>query len=551
MPAKKLSVGIVLPDYKIPAWQKLAVRNVADLACVDIKAVFVVGADADYRDQYPQFELSHWLLRLLIKFDSRLFRYKRRPDALAIVDTTEVFGNVEEFRIEPNGDPGVQILNSRDCSAVSATNLDILIDAGVWLSQTHCDLARYGIWRIVHHPSCAPGHAMPGFWETLDGHPVTGSRLEVLHAANGLPLVADTSWSTTYHLSPSVNRNHFSWTSSLFLVRQICNLVRIGERQFFFDLQARTGNIDVDSQRMRSVRTTRSAIFYWFKYASKIARRVVYEKIYWDQWYLLYSLDSATPNSIRDFAKIVPPKDEFWADPHVVRRGDLYFVFLEVYSKRSKKAHISVLEIDKYGNYSEPTKILEADYHLSYPMIVEDSGKLFMIPETKGNHSIEIYECVEFPRRWEFRMNLMSTVDAADATPLWYKGRWWLFVAVVSVSGSQCREELYIFHSEKLLSDEWVPHPLNPVVSDARSARPAGKIFFRNGKLIRPSQDCSYKYGYGLVFNEIKELSETEFVEERLSTITPAREFGELGIHSYSREGSLTVVDAMRRVRRW
>jgi len=183
-------------------------------------------------------------------------------------------------------------------------------------------------------------------------------------------------------------------------------------------------------------------------------------------------------------------------------------------------------------------------------MIIEDGGRVFMIPESKENQTIELYECLEFPYEWKFCMNLMSNVRATDATPIWYEGKWWMFAVIAEVTGSQCREELYLYHSEKLLSDQWTPHPLNPVISDARSARPAGKVFLNNGKLIRPSQDCSYVYGYGLVFNEIRVLTEADYCEVKISSITPERESGVSGVHSYSREGSLTVIDAIRGVRR-
>ena len=54
---------------------------------------------------------------------------------------------------------------------------------------------------------------------------------------------------------------------------------------------------------------------------------------------------------------------------------------------------------------------------------------------------------------------------------------------------------------------------MNPIVSDVRRARPAGRVLSRDGELIRPSQDCSGRYGRAVAFNRIVRLTPTEFGE--------------------------------------
>ena len=53
------------------------------------------------------------------------------------------------------------------------------------------------------------------------------------------------------------------------------------------------------------------------------------------------------------------------------------------------------------------------------------------------------------------------------------------------------------------LTNKWTPHPENPIVTDIRTARPGGKIFIQDGKIYRPSQDCSIRYGRALNMNQI------------------------------------------------
>ncbi len=115
-----------------------------------------------------------------------------------------------------------------------------------------------------------------------------------------------------------------------------------------------------------------------------------------------------------------------------------------------------------------------------------------MLSETAARRRVELYRASRFPDEWTLERVLLRNVRATDATLLRHEGRWWLFVAL-AVEGGHAVDELALFSSGSL-DGEWKPHPLNPVVSDVRSARPAGRIFSRNGQLIRPAQDCSRVY---------------------------------------------------------
>lgn len=59
------------------------------------------------------------------------------------------------------------------------------------------------------------------------------------------------------------------------------------------------------------------------------------------------------------FKEIIPPKDRFWADPHVIQADGHYYVFVEEYIYRTRRAHISVIEMDEQGNCQEPIRVLE------------------------------------------------------------------------------------------------------------------------------------------------------------------------------------------------
>jgi hypothetical protein len=240
----------------------------------------------------------------------------------------------------------------------------------------------------------------------------------------------------------------------------------------------------------------------------------------------------------------MPSKDRFWADPHPVWVDGKYYIFVEEFSRRRNKGHISVIELDESGHWKKPAKVLEKSYHLSYPFVFKWSGKFYMVPESAENKTVDLYECTHFPCQWELRQTLLQDVRAVDSTLVYHSNKWWLFTAISENQAAAPNVELFLFFTDDLFSNEWKAHPQNPIVSDVKSARPAGRIFMRDGKLFRPSQDCSQGYGYGFDLNEIEVLSETEYREKRALTVRPNWDKRILATHTYANDGNLTVIDA-------
>jgi hypothetical protein len=116
--------------------------------------------------------------------------------------------------------------------------------------------------------------------------------------------------------------------------------------------------------------------------------------------------------------------------------------------------------------------------------------------------------------------------------------------------GTSTYDELFLFYADQIITDKWIPHALNPIVTDVKNARPAGQFFWNNNKLYRPAQNCSVHYGYGIQINEVLELSETVYKERTVRSVTPDWEKDLIATHTLNEVNGLSVIDALIKKRK-
>jgi len=278
----------------------------------------------------------------------------------------------------------------------------------------------------------------------------------------------------------------------------------------------------------------------------RILRKII-KLLFFEQWIILFS-----PAGKRwaDFSPLLPPKDRIWADPFLWERDGKKVIFYEEQFLDTLRGRISCIILDDAGQIAENFPVLERPYHLSYPFLFEYDEQLYMLPESKQSHRIELYRCLHFPDEWAFERVLMPNVDAVDSTLLAFEGKWWLFTTLLSESGSSW-EELSLFYADHPLSDVWTPHPQNPIVRDVHNARSAGRIFTSEGQLIRPAQDCSVRYGYATNFNRIRTLTENAYAETRISAFEPRFFSKYYATHTWNEVGTARVIDAQMWRLKW
>jgi hypothetical protein len=267
-------------------------------------------------------------------------------------------------------------------------------------------------------------------------------------------------------------------------------------------------------------------------------------------WFLAYRespehfVANTATFSPQDFNTILPPSGHYYADPCVFAREEIDHVFFEDYSYVAGKGVIAWMQRTSPGKFTEPKTVLQCPYHLSYPFVFEHEGNIFMIPETAEARRVELYRARAFPESWERVGVLLRDVNAVDATLLEHDGKWWMFVNIAEAESSTW-DELFIFYANSPLGP-WKAHAANPVKSDIRSARPAGRFFRREGRLIRPVQNCSRCYGGSLVLCEVVDLTPYSFREMVINDIGPEWMPGNSRIHTLTFSDRIEFIDGYK-----
>ncbi|MCK5725418.1 MAG: hypothetical protein KAH22_01185 [Thiotrichaceae bacterium] len=296
--------------------------------------------------------------------------------------------------------------------------------------------------------------------------------------------------------------------------------------------------------------STFSLIKLFTQYVSRRLQKKIITRKYFEQWVIFYQFiapeKGSSPIKMQNFTLLLPPKKVFWADPHIVFDDGRYYLFFEELPFATWAGHLMAVEINETGMIGTPKVILKRDYHLSYPHVFKHNDVYYMIPESCENRTIELYQCTSFPYQWEFVMNLMEDVYAVDTTLYFEDNRCWLLTSLSTIDEAPVHDELNIYYSDKGFQHQnWIPHNNNPVVSSVTSARPAGKLFQQNGKLYRPSQDCSQHYGYGYNLNEVTILSTDQYEEELVQKVRPDWDKQIIATHTYNQSGNLIVSDGV------
>jgi len=547
---RPLRVGLLVDSLTQPRWVSQIISDIKSSSIAEI--CLVVKNEAITPDQ-PRGRLqaywrnrSYLLYALYNRLDARV--PMNDADAFEDVDVQELLADCPVFGVTPLMKKFSDWFPEEAIEKIRSYDLDVALSFGFRILRgAALRIAKHGVWSYHHGDNLVNRGGPAGFWEVMDASPISGSVLQVLSEDLDNGEVLDRTWlRTSDRFSVRLSKNNLYWRSSSFVMRKLQELYEKGsadrEQSSFRPYYNRLHKMPTNAELLPKL-----ARLTW-TYATNKLRYA----LYFDQWTLAYRFRSSPTdpnNSFYRFTQLTPPKDKFWADPFPVKHQGKYFIFFEEYLYKADKAHISVMELTQAGSTSGPTEpvpVLKRDYHLSYPFMLHWQDRYFMIPETAGNKTVELYACESFPGEWKLETVLLAGVPGRDATLFEVDGLWWMFVAIADTDSS---DELHLYYSSTPLGP-WKPHRQNPVKSDVRNSRPAGRPFYWNGDLCRPAQDSSQRYGYGMTINRIVRLNTDEFVEQEISKVLPQWRPDLRGTHTLNICEDLTIIDCLVHRRR-
>lgn len=541
---KNLRLGLLTDSFDIPAWEYGMLEKIMQSDYGEMVLVVLIDPCSEKPNGFSKINNNWRKLGYIAyrKLEDKLFN--PTPDALKVTDLKRLLSEIPLQKVKPRPSKSSVWIKFEDIEKIKNYELDVLIQLGsMTLRGEILTTARFGVWSYHHSKKPVNKGGPSDFWEDFKNQSITCSHLQILNQDLDNVKVIYKSYSSMNDFSIKNSCNKYYWKSLSFIPRKLEELYNLGEKRFFKNVECSNKYRNSLANRLYEYPGNNEVLKLFIKHLFKYAKKILDRQFFFEQWILLFNLEHNLSNSFGNYKKLIPPKDRIWADPHIICKDEKYYIFIEELLFKNRKGHISLIIMDEKGRYEKPVKIIDKPYHLSYPFVFKWKGEYYMVPESSQNKTIELYKCIHFPDKWEFQHSLLKNIRAFDSTLFYHHQKWWLFANVVENEGASSWDELFLFYANSPISEEWIAHPQNPIISDVRKSRPAGKIFRQKGAIYRPSQNSSKSYGYGLKFNQVLKLNETEFEEIEVNSIEPNWDKSIKAVHSFNNEKGLTIID--------
>ncbi|MBC7842748.1 MAG: hypothetical protein H7099_10565 [Gemmatimonadaceae bacterium] len=553
-----------MDSFRQPHWVADAVREMLTSSAVQISGIVLNGtaepwAPPPIRRRLPQRLLNAWrkrdavLLDRYLRFDARRYPSKGQ-DPFEPTDLSADLAAVPYITAQPRQTRYSDFFDDAALAFVRSLAPDVAVRFGFRILRGPVlSIPRHGVWSFHHDDNRELRGGPAGLWEVLLGWPSTGAVLQRLSEDLDAGATLARTWIATNMISVNQNRIALYRAAAPLLAHKLRELHRRGPAALA--LRPGESGFQPYSDRLYIAPTMAELLGGLLGVLRRLVVRKIADMRMYEQWQLLFGFDARQTDenlipqsSMFRLTSIVPPSDRFWADPFPVKHDGRFFVFFEELVYAENKGRIVVAEFTAEGMIGVPRVVLECDFHLSYPFVFQHAGSWYMMPEMGEQGVQDVFRATSFPDQWERHDTLQFGRIIVDPTLHFDGVRWWLFVGTAPAPGSTC-DELSLYHSDSPLGP-WTPHVGNPVVSDARGARPAGRLFRVGDDLIRPAQDCTPAYGTAISFKRVLCLDTESYREEQIGRIDPDWAPVIAGTHTINAAGPLTVIDGRMRRRR-
>ncbi len=510
-----LRVGIALCGTRLPQWQLKCVQELMAVPGVQIAAVLEVPEP------------------VLEETTSALYRWwlgrASRSASLMVKDASILLTNIPKASL--GGTNLQEVLRKHP--------MDVLLQLnGARLSPAEGAAIPFGIWQFMHCGRCSTSNPIPGVWEILQNEPLTSASLQAHSTApNRCGLLREGFFRTIDHsvlkTAEDVLNHSATWPA------QVCRAILSGDHEITSGTRETPVPAEGDPPGNSDMLQLLWKEFSNGRRQSHSSGRTSEE---WNVGVLPHPVESLLENSPNLNVRWLPPPayGQSRATPFGWIKEESLNVLYEKSQQDTANGVIARLRPKRDNNLKRSRTVLETDGHLSYPFILEHDGQVYAIPEQVHSGKVDLYLLDDEETALTFAHTLLDQ-PLCSPTLFQYEGRWWLFGTDASMPDTL----LLAFHADRI-EGPYMPHLLNPIKMDIRSARPGGTPFRYADGLCRPAQDASISGG-AITLNHIITLTPERFSEKTMKHMDPVPGPWSHGLRTLSAVGDHTLVDGMRK----
>lgn len=531
---KSLRFGLMINGLTVEQWQYETIKILIDNG---MKLTLIIQKNDD--TPAPSFfdKIRNYPYRRLIFRVWHRFIFK--PRSKYPTDLTKLTENIPTIFCTPIMKGISSYFEDIDIQEIKNQNLDFILRFGFNIIRGEIlNAAKYGIWSFHHDDERIIRGGPPGFWEFMRKIPNNGIILQRL--TNSLDkgiILKRLNFKTILH-SYKANLDQIYFGGEI-LPLQVCkDLINSGELKE----EASTSDAEIIHPPMNM----KMMQYFMKSFYRRIAFHIhdLFRQEDWNVGFCNCSIeefidtDNKENIDIQWFSK--PKKNCYFADPFIIKTKKDIYIFFEWYSYFKGKADLAVaLKSENFKKYHKITNFKE---HRSYPYLYEYEGNIYCMPESNETNKVVLYRFNEEKLTLEEDCILLEGFPIVDATLYHYDNKWFMFL----VNQRKSHTHLELYHSDSI-KGPYFPHENNPVMVDCSKARPAGNIFNYEGKIIRPSQNCTNHYGQSITLEEIELLNTKQFLTKPFGTIQPIKNSDyNKGIHTINSVDNITVFDGKR-----
>lgn len=231
--------------------------------------------------------------------------------------------------------------------------------------------------------------------------------------------------------------------------------------------------------------------------------------------------------------------DRFFADPFLLEETDeQYIILAEECMLVEHKGKIVWLAVDKKSKkLMERKKLLETDYHLSFPFIYKGS----VIPEQSAGNILLSYDLKNKEKR------IIAEAPFIDSAIIEDGSEEWIFTTQERDGCEDVKKKLYRYR----MRDGWADMESEILLIDNyENSRMAGAFFKISGKTYRPAQNSTELfYGESVSINEVIRNDSGGYCEKFVRKFhSHAQDGFNEGLHTFNVYDNVTIVDGCKRI---